>query len=350
MPTARPTQVTRYRPAEIAKSDISSIKAIFGDDKLSKQVLNAAKRVSKKRTSPEDASVASPAKKPKPSYGQPLNPAQFEDSLALPEPCKDEDELTNAVIYTNRAPIFLAFAVTLLKHTMPSQPLSSRLSLAQAVVSANSRTKAVSIGLESGKSAEEEGWGEGQPLVKIMGREIRVMKRWGYQWDVNEDDGISQETIKEESGDFATQETIKAEPEPALWGVDLEKLRQSNGCGASASKHGTSSQLPIYTAQSARAYILKAFETPKVKLEESGSPAKKGGSIAAQKERNLSLLLGALELLYESWSALGKEELDKRAWGWYCHVRPTVEPGVAGWGGKANVSLSDILKLRRAPG
>ncbi|KAF2660559.1 hypothetical protein K491DRAFT_569454, partial [Lophiostoma macrostomum CBS 122681] len=334
-------------PAEIAKSDISSIKAIFGDEKVSKQVLNAAKRVSKKRASPDEASVASPAKKAKPSYGQPLTPAQFEDSLALPEPCKDEDELMRGVVYTNRAPLVLAFAVTLLKYTMPSQPLSSRLSLAQAVVSANSRTKAVSLGLESGKSAEEEGWGEGQPLVKIMGREIRVMKRWGYQWDVNEEDDVSQETIKEESGGFATQETIKAETDPALWGVDLEKLKQSNGPGASASKHGTTSQLPIYTAQSARAYLLKAFETPKIKSEESGSPTKQSVGIAAQKERNLGLLLGALELLYESWSSLDKEELDKRAWGWYCHVRPTVDPGVAGWGGKANVNMSDILKLRR---
>ena len=48
-------------------------------------------------------------------------------------------------------------------------------------MSANSRAKAVNIGLESGNSAEEDGWGAVQPRVRIMGREIRVLKRWGYE-------------------------------------------------------------------------------------------------------------------------------------------------------------------------
>lgn len=63
---------------------------------------------------------------------------------------------------------------------MPEQPVSSRLSLAQALVSINSRSKAVSLGIENGQSAEQEGWGEGQPVVKVLGREIRVLKRWDY--------------------------------------------------------------------------------------------------------------------------------------------------------------------------
>lgn len=222
---------------------------------------------------------------------------------------------------------------------MPEQPLSSRLSLAQAVVSANSRSKAVSIGIETGKSAEEEGWGEGQPVVKVMGREIRVMKRWGYEWEAKEEDGATQETIQDEP--LATKD-------PALWGVDLEKLKQSDGPVTVASRHTTTSQLPIYTAQSARSYLLKSFETPKSDTGQAASPPKKGVVSAAAKENNLSLLLGALELLYESWSAvLSNEDLDKRAWGWYVRVRPDVEAGVAGWGAKGTVKLEDILTLRR---
>ncbi|KAF2791222.1 hypothetical protein K505DRAFT_376957 [Melanomma pulvis-pyrius CBS 109.77] len=330
-------------PADIAKSELGIIKSVFGDDKVTKQVLAAAKRISKKR-GPGDASVATPVKKAKPSYGEPLSPAQFEDSLALPGVDLDETELSKAIVYTNRAPLVLAFAVTLLKYTMPEQPLSSRLSLAQAVVSVNSRTKAASLGLETGKSAEEEGWGDGQPVVNVMGREIRVMKRWGYQWDAKEEEGGTQETVKEEPS---------STEEPALWGVDLEALKKSNGPVTVNSRHTSTSQLPIFTAQSARAYLLKSFYSPKPTSvnEESNPKKKKNASIVAEKERNLALLLSALELLFTSWSSvLTKDDLDKRAWGWYVRVRPEVESGVAGWGGKGNVKLSDILALRRPKG
>ncbi|KAI5866120.1 hypothetical protein GGS23DRAFT_370504 [Durotheca rogersii] len=77
---------------------------------------------------------------------------------------------------------------------MPEQPPSSRLSLAQAVVSANSRSKAVSIGIEKGPSADEEGWGHGQPRVKVMGREITVLKRGGYEWKGDEKVGEDQKS------------------------------------------------------------------------------------------------------------------------------------------------------------
>jgi len=290
------------------------------------------------------------SKKAKTTYGQPLDGADLEASLALPEPELDEEILSSSVVYTNRAPLVLAFAVTLLKFTMPSQPTSSRLSLAQAVTSMNSKTKAVNIGLEKGKPAEEEGWGEGQPLVRIMTREVRVMKRWGYEWE----DEAAQKTVKSEGGDENGEETR----EPALWGVDLEALKKAQN-----SKVG-SSNLPIYTAQSARAYLMRAFETPAaelvkkedgdvdVKVEGAPAPKPKGkrtaATIAAEKERNLGLLLGALEVLYGSWAkVLSKEDLDKRAWGWYVRVRPEVAQGAAGWGGKGNVKLADILALRR---
>jgi hypothetical protein len=91
----------------------------------------------------------------------------------------------------------LAFAVVLIKYTKPCQPISSRLSLAQAVTSMNSKSKAINIGLEGGKAAEEEGWGGGQPLVRVMGRDVRVMKRWGYEWE-DEVEGIMKDTGVEE--------------------------------------------------------------------------------------------------------------------------------------------------------
>ncbi|KAH6858868.1 hypothetical protein BKA58DRAFT_346804 [Alternaria rosae] len=338
-------------PSDLSKSSHETLKTIFADDKVARSVLNAAKRHSKKRTA--DASSATPAplpKKAKPSFGQPLNGADLEASLALPEPELDEDILSSSVVYTNRAPLVLAFAVTLLKFTMPSQPISSRLSLAQAVTSMNSKTKAVNIGLEKGKPAEEEGWGEGQPLVRIMTRDVRVMKRWGYEW---EDEGM-QQRVKSEGGEEKEEDAR----EPALWGVDLEALKKAQN-----SRVG-SSNLPIYTAQSARAYLMRAFETPAaglikkedgdVDVKVEGAPASKpkgkrtAATIATEKERNLGLLLGALELLYESWAkVVGKEDLDKRAWGWYVRVRPEVAYGAAGWGSKGNVKLSDILALRR---
>lgn len=367
-------------PSDLSKADFPALKAIFADEKVARQVLNAAKRVSKKRsasdamaptTSAIPSSSSSPSsKRIKPLFGRPLNPIQLEASLALPTPELDEEKLKATTLYTNRAPLVLAFAVVLAKFTMPEQPLSSRLSLAQAVTSMNSKSKAVSIGIERGKAAEEEGWGEGQPVVRMMTRDVRVMKRWGYEWEEEEEEAEgTQNTLAESTPGTlkSSQETIKASldttkssqdtlvevpppKEPALWAIDLEALRKANQSGSDKPR---GSQLPIYTAQSARAYLLKAFESPKAPTVgvkgEGGKPGKRTAtSITAEKERNLGLLLGALELLFRSWVAtLSKEDLDRKAWGWYVRVRPDVAHGTAGWGGKGNVKLSDILELRR---
>jgi hypothetical protein len=334
----------------LASTDFESLKGIFGDEKVARQVLNAAKRVSKKRKSSESsASVPAPSpKKPKASYGQPLNAAELEASLALPEAERDEEILKSAVIYTNRAPVVLAFAVTLLKYTMPEQPISSRLSLAQAVTSMNSKNKAIHVGLDSGRAAEDEGWGEGQPLIRIMTRDVRVMKRWGYDWE----EPATQTTLAK-----STQETLVSSPatlvdepsvkEPALWGIDLEALKRASASNVNAASRSSSSQLPIFTAQSARSYLMKAFDTPK-DTKVATTKKQTAASVSAEKERNLGLVLGALELLYESWAqVLSKEDLDKRAWGWYVRVRPDVAQGAAGWGNKGNIKLFDILQLRR---
>ncbi|MCJ1358711.1 MAG: hypothetical protein MMC33_008711 [Icmadophila ericetorum] len=346
----------------LSKSNIEALKAIFIDEKLAKQVLNAAKRVSKKRSS--DSPSTPPTKRSKkPLAEEPLSPMEIEESLALPVTDADEDVLRNTVIHTNRAPLVLAFAVILLKYTMPNQPLSSRLSLAQSVVSANSRSKAVSIGLAKGISAEEEGWGRGQPVVRVMGREIRVLKRWGYDSNEGPKEASTEEAsgVKEDEKELeASASTVKAgddstseqrqDSEPALWGLDLESLRSSNGSTASGSKYG-SQNLPIYTPQSARAYLLRSFDSISHKTEtaqESSGKKKSAATKNIEKERNLALLLRALDLLYESWASyLKPEELDGRAWSWYVHVRPEVQSGVAGWGGKGEVKIADILKMRR---
>jgi hypothetical protein len=359
---------------------------------------------------------------------------------------------------------------------MPEQPLSSRLSLGQAVVSVNSRSKAVANGLEKGKSAEEQGWGMGQPKVKVMGREISVLKRSGYEWR-EEVKVESQSTLKEE--DPAPSNTLRAESKPrkdgwtvsspitskkstfvarsitvttptqaknfvasllssnadlrsadhniyayrvqsstsnhvledsnddgengggrhllgllqadmlsnvllvvtrwyggiflgpdrwrimsqvsrdalsqrlrvagilgqeALWGLDLEAMKSKDGPVT-----GSGGGMPIHRPEGARAYILKAFGSPTEKEEEWKKGKKKTLQLVErEKEENLGLLLGALDKLFGSWVGhIGNEELDRRAWGWYVGVRPEVEGGVAGWGGKGEVKLADILKLRR---
>jgi hypothetical protein len=263
-------------------------------------VLNAAKRVSKKRgSSDSNASVPVPSpKKIKSLYGPPLNPAELEASLALPGAERDEEILNSAVVYTNRAPLVLAFACTLLKYTMPEQPISSRLSLAQAVTSINSKNKAISIGIDKGRAAEDEGWGEGQPTIKIMTRDVRVMKRWGYEWE-EEEEVATQSTLAADTPE-TSQTTVTEEPaakEPALWGVDLEAFKkQSTLSGPGAHKPQSSTQLPIFTAQSARAYLMKAFENPPGVSEQKGTAK---SQTLKDKERNLSMVLGALELLYE---------------------------------------------------
>ncbi|KAF1932845.1 uncharacterized protein M421DRAFT_1428 [Didymella exigua CBS 183.55] len=347
-------------PEAIAKSNIEAIRTIFEDEKIARQVLNASKRVSKKRSISDASGPASaPAqsvKKIKPLYGQPLSPSEIEASLALPEAIHSEDALKSKVIFTNRAPLVLAFTVALLKFTMPEQPLSSRLSLAQAVVSMNSKTKAVHIGIDSGKTAEDEGWGEGQPIIRIMNREVRVMKRWGYEWEVPpspanvKKEESAQGIVKEEASTQGTLVGDNEQPkanEPALWGIDLEALKRAN---SGPNTHKGSSQLPIHTAQGARAYLLKSFETPKAASTDAEAALVKrtAASLTAEKKRNLGMLLGALELLYQSWAqVLSTEDLDRRAWGWYVRVRPEVASGQAGWGGKGTVKLSDILELRR---
>lgn len=259
-----------------------------------------------------------------------------------------EDELANITLTTNRAPLLLAFAATLIKYTMPEQPISSRLSLAQAVTSLNAQAKAANIGLGNSTTAEKEGWGQGQSLVRVMSRDVRVLKRWGYDW--KPDSKESTKDIKTEEPDqkppTVSPHETHSEDSPALLALDLEQLKRMDGppiVSASASTAG----LPVYHADSARNYVMKAFDSvyddkPETKKK---TPA---AELAAEREANLGHLIKALDLLFQSWSAvLSSDDLDKRAWNWYVKVRPHVEAGRAGWGAKGQVKLKDILDLRR---
>lgn len=371
---------------------------------------------------------------------------------------------------------------------MPEQPLSSRLSLAQAVVSVNSRSKAVSLGLEKGGGAHE-GWGMGQPKVRVLGREIHVLKRGGYDWKL-EDAGAETENNTSDANGEGSARTLGSEGEPtagpvpggisqsvakrdwavsgsitskmstfvarsiavsspsqaraalqkllssnkdireadhnitawrvrgdsgglieeanddgesgagrhilqvmqssdvvdtllvvtrwyggimlgpdrwrimsqvsrdalsqrlrvsgiiggeALWGLDLEAMQRNDAPVTG----GTAGGMPIYRPESARSYIMKAFGSPPPATD---GPAKKktGAALQKEKEDNLGLLLGSLDMLFASWSEhISGDELDRRAWTWYVQTRPDVESGVAGWGGKGKVLLSNILNLRR---
>ncbi|CAM1502054.1 Fc.00g040380.m01.CDS01 [Cosmosporella sp. VM-42] len=173
--------------AQIAEAPLTTIEEALNDPKAAKSLHTACKSHGKKatkRAATEDPTSPN-AKKPKMETHKrdldysAMSPDDLEASLSLPL-VEDEEVIRKASVVVNRAPLFLAFAVELLRCTMPEQPLSSRLSLAQGVVSANSRSKAVSLGIE--KAGKEDVISEGQPKVNIMGRQIPVLKRGGYTW------------------------------------------------------------------------------------------------------------------------------------------------------------------------
>ena len=333
-------------PAAIAKSNLETLKSYFPDEKMAKGILNAAKRASKKRTS--DGALATPTTPTKRRKADPFEtpatrpPAEVEESLDIQSSSLSADDLQHVAFVTNRAPLVLAFAVTLIKFTMPEQPPSSRFSLAQAVVSMGAQSKAKKIGISTGTTAEEEGWGQGQPVIKVMGRDISVLKRWGYEW-------------REKSADYredGESENAKTDENPAFWGIDLEKMKQLNGPLTFSATSADTAGLPVYSPQAARSYLFRSFDSAPAVEQTAESPQKSkkktAAMMAAEREQNVGALLRALELLFESWSStLDTVELDKRAWSWYVHVRPAVENGVAGWGAKGLVKLADILDLRR---
>ncbi|KAI0204482.1 hypothetical protein F4808DRAFT_343832 [Astrocystis sublimbata] len=222
---------------QIAECSLSEVQSAISDAKTARSLQNACKARMKNPTAPAKrlgSDLAADAKRSKLSSdgghlggADPVEPGQYEASFELPVET-DEQVIAGTTLLTNRAPLVLAFAVELLRFTMPEQPPSSRLSLAQAVVSANSRSKAVSIGLEKGLSADDERWGHGQPRVRVMGREVTVLKRGGYQWKGDEEIG--------QAGSFSS--TIKAESIPA---VGMSSNGQDHGSGSNMADNAATS-------------------------------------------------------------------------------------------------------------
>lgn len=117
----------------------------------------------------------------------------------------------------------------------------------------------------------------------------------------------SQTTLKQE--DLASEE-------PALWGLDLEALRSPNGPLVAGAQAASSSGLPVFGAEHARAHLLKAFASSPSSTEEPSPKKKTAAAIKVEKEYNLALLLQALGILFTSWAhVLKRDELDRRAWG-----------------------------------
>lgn len=178
-----------------------------------------------------------------------MSAEELESSLSLPV-VEDEEILRQTTIVTNRAPLVLAFAVELLRFTMPEQPPSSRLSLGQAVVSANSRSKAISIGIEKAPPGGEEQIPEGQPKVRVLGREIPVLKRGGYNWKPDEDGEIGN------SGERATTQESSAEPK--TWTVSQKLSSKASTFVAHAAN---------LSSPSLRASLMKGLMADKPELE-----------------------------------------------------------------------------------
>ncbi|WZH49078.1 UPF0029 domain-containing protein [Fusarium acuminatum] len=244
--------------AQIADAPLATVEeALGGDAKAAKSLHTACKNHEKKtgtKRAADDGPAIIEAKKPKlETHRRDLDYSamsgdDLETALELPLE-EDEEVIRNTTIVTNRAPLFLAFAVELLRFTMPEQPPSSRLSLAQAVVSANSRSKAVSIGIEKGPPEGEEKVPGGQPKITIMNRPIPVLKRSGYTWS-----GSSQP-----SSSNASSVTLKgSQPNPKGWTAS-QKLTSR---GSTFIAHA----IPI-TSPSTRPAVFKALMAEKPELE-----------------------------------------------------------------------------------
>ncbi|TQS33823.1 hypothetical protein Golomagni_05820 [Golovinomyces magnicellulatus] len=174
----------------IASTDMATLKVAIGDEKAAKSLLKACKLHIKAKKNVTDKHVIENSsigfKRKRSQYelsDQPKTPTELEASLSLPQPSEDEEAISRCVIYTNRAPFLLAFTVQLLKYTMPEQPLSSRLSLGQAVVNFNANKKAASLGFRESNCSQSLSW---SPKIKIMNREVTVLKRSGYDWKGDE--------------------------------------------------------------------------------------------------------------------------------------------------------------------
>ena len=326
-------------PDAIAKSDVSIVKSIFTDEKTVKQVVNAAKRLSNpKKRAASTAAGSTTAKNVRVK-----TETDQEEALQLPITELSLDDLRKRVIETNRAPLFLAFSYVLSKYTLSEQPISSRLSLAQAVTSAGAQSKAKFIGLTS-STAEDEGWADGQPKVKLMGRKIAVMRRYVE---------VAEQKVKSEDSESSNSPQQHHE---AFWGIDLDALKKSNTPLVTGNRG--SAGLPIQRPEAARSYLLRSInlvddlDLPEDNIKQESAKAKSKKPSAAEqalkREQAVAMLLKCIDHVCQSWTpTLTTDELDRRASSWYATVRPSVDGGQAGWGQRGKVRLSTILDLAR---
>lgn len=392
LPLAKPLHAMGLAtPVILATSKVSIIKTAIVEpnvssdvdtEKLAKQIFAAAKRLAKKRSLPAgdgvSASTGAHGKKRRRTdelEADAVGGGRPESYPRLPTPSDSMETMATAVVNTNRAPLLLAFTVVSLAYTMPSQPEESRLSLGMAVMSAGARARARDLGIAGaggGARDQDEDFGRGGRRVRVLGKNVPVLRREGVAIVKAEDEQKgSQANAKdgEKSGEVKTENEEKGsvvkpedepstspqhqhqprpetETEPAYWGLDTSPP-------SARSRASTTTSMPIHTAQSAHAYLLKSFATSPTSTSTptattTKAPKASKASLAKEKEENTSLLLGALHALFSSWAPhLSALELDNRAWGWYVRVRPAVEAGAAGWGGKGDVRLQDILSLRR---
>ncbi|KAG5959582.1 hypothetical protein E4U58_004937 [Claviceps cyperi] len=179
---------------QIAQAPLSALEAAIPDNRIARSLYSACRlhiKSAPKRAAADEADEGSSTPDAKRARLEPhkrdldygtMSAEELEAALGLPLE-RDENTIRQTTVVTNRAPLVLAFAVEILRFTMPAQPPSSRLSLGQAVVSANSRSKAVSIGIDRRPpAAREEQIPDGQPKVSVLGRQVAVLKRGGYTW------------------------------------------------------------------------------------------------------------------------------------------------------------------------
>ncbi|PTD05201.1 hypothetical protein FCULG_00002170 [Fusarium culmorum] len=229
--------------AQIADAPLATVEeALGGDAKAAKSLHTACKNHEKKSGTKRAAEDGVP------TTAELYVGDDLEATLELPLE-ENEEIIRNTTVVTNRAPLLLAFAVELLRFTMPEQPPSSRLSLAQAVVSANSRTKAISIGIEKAPPGGQEKAPEGQPKISIMNRPVPVLKRGGYTWS-----GSSQVTPSNASS--ATLQS--SQPNPKDWTTS----RKLSSRGSVFIAHA----IPI-TSPSTRGAVVKSLMAEKPELE-----------------------------------------------------------------------------------
>ncbi|VUC38013.1 unnamed protein product [Clonostachys rosea] len=242
---------------QIAEASVADLESALGDGKLAKSVHAACKAHGKKGKREADESASAPAKKPKLvahkrdlDYSA-MSSDELEGSMSLPLE-EDESVIRGTTVITNRAPLVLAFAVALLEFTMAEQPPSSRLSLAQAVVSANSRSKAVSIGIEKPPTAAQQvSVSEGQPKVRVLGRMLPVLKRSGYSWKGVTPDAGTSSTASQPSAS-------KPAPAESTWKASQKLLSK----GSTFIAHATPLSSP-----GARPELFRALMAQKPELE-----------------------------------------------------------------------------------